>query len=210
MMGLIQRTNVLLLVVGLLLGVAAVLRPFTTAILFGATLAIAAWPLRQMMIGWGFRRGWAGALLLCLAIVVVALPVLVMAPALVDQLAYGMQRVQSYFATAPEQPRWIANLPLFGSRLGGIWNIMVRAEGNLSVALAPYAVSVRQMLITAAQALADSVVQVVLSLIVATMFWARGDTLASSCRTFSRVSAAKRPCKSCRPRPAQCAASPMA
>jgi predicted PurR-regulated permease PerM len=178
MTGFIERSIVLLLVVGLLIGVAAVLRPFTTAILFGATLAIAAWPLRQAMISWGLGRGWAGALLLCIAIVVVALPVLVIAPSLADQLAYGTQRVQTYFAAVPEQPQWLADVPLVGSRLGGIWGAIARAEGNLSVALAPYSVSVRQMLITAAQALADSVVQVVLSLIVATMFLVRGDTLA--------------------------------
>ncbi len=185
LMGFIERSIVLLLVVGLLVGVAAVLRPFTTAILFAATLAIAAWPLRQAMISWGLGRGWTGALLLCIAIVIVALPVLVMAPVLADQLAYGLQRVQTYFATVPEQPRWLADVPLVGSGLGEIWGAIARAEGNLSVVLAPYSASVRQMLITAGQALADSVVQVVVSLVVATMFWVRGDTLTEELRDIS-------------------------
>ena len=99
--GLIEHSIVLLLVVGLLLGVRAVLRPFTTAILFGATLAIAAWPLRQAMIGWGLGRGLAATLLLLLSVVVVALPVLVMAPVLTDQLGQGIERVQTYFAATP-------------------------------------------------------------------------------------------------------------
>jgi hypothetical protein len=47
MMKLIEYSIVLLLVVGLLVGVLTVLWPFTTAILFGATLTIATWPLRQ-------------------------------------------------------------------------------------------------------------------------------------------------------------------
>jgi hypothetical protein len=52
MVTLIERSIVLLLlVVGLLIGLGAVLRPFTTAVLFGTTLAIAAWPLRQAIIG---------------------------------------------------------------------------------------------------------------------------------------------------------------
>src|SRR3954451_280842 len=79
MVTLIERSVVLLLVVGLLIGVAAVLRPFTTAILFGATLAIAVWPLRQAMIGWGLRRGLTAAILLLLALLGVVLPVLTLA-----------------------------------------------------------------------------------------------------------------------------------
>src|SRR3954468_12071174 len=107
MVTLIERSIVLLLVIGLLIGVAAVLRPFTTAILFGATLAIAVWPLRQAMIGWGLRRGLPAAVLL----LVVVLPVLTLAPAMSGHLGAGIQRVQRYFATAPEHPAWFASVP---------------------------------------------------------------------------------------------------
>ena len=41
---LLERAILLLLFAGLLIGVLAVLRPFATAIMFGAILAIAAWP----------------------------------------------------------------------------------------------------------------------------------------------------------------------
>src|SRR5690242_5614579 len=102
MVTLIERSIVLLLVAGLIIGVAAVLRPFTTAILFGTTLAIAAWPLRQALIGWGLPRGLAAGILLLLALLIVALPVLAVAPELTSQLGAGIQRVQAYFATTPE------------------------------------------------------------------------------------------------------------
>ena len=82
MMKLIEYSIVLLLVVGLLLGVLTVLWPFTTAILFGTTLAIATWPLRQAMVGWGLGRTLTAVLLLLLSLVVIALPVLFMAPIL--------------------------------------------------------------------------------------------------------------------------------
>jgi predicted PurR-regulated permease PerM len=63
----IEYSIVLLLVIGLLFGVLTVLLPFTTAILFGATLAIAVWPLRQSIIGWGIGHGLAASLLLLLS-----------------------------------------------------------------------------------------------------------------------------------------------
>jgi len=157
MVTLIERSVVLLLVVGLLIGVAAVLRPFTTAILFGATLAIAVWPLRQAMIGWGLRRGLTAAILLLLALLVVVLPVLTLAPAMSEHLGAGIQRVQTYFATAPEHPAWFASVPLFGTRLERVWDEVARAGGNVRAVLEPYSATVQEVLLTAAQALADSV-----------------------------------------------------
>ena len=175
---LIEYFIVLLLVVGLLLGVLTVLWPFTTAILFGSILAIAGWPLRQVMIAWGLGRKLAATLLLLLSVVIIALPVLVMAPILKDQLAQGMQAIQSYLKSTPEQPAWLAGVPVVGSRLEHIWQQLVHAGGDLGVALAPYAATIRQMVVAAAGALTDSVVATILSLIVATMFWTGGDKLA--------------------------------
>ena len=178
-MALIERSILVLLVVGLLIGVLAIVKPFTTAILFGASLATAAWPLRQALIRRGLGRGSAAALLLVLSLVVVVLPMLVVAPSLADQLSQGMERVQSYFAATPEQPAWIRSLPLGARRLGAAWDRVVEVKGNLRALLEPYTANINQMMIGAAHALADSLVQVLLSLIVATMFWTNGDALVS-------------------------------
>jgi predicted PurR-regulated permease PerM len=177
-MRLIELSIVLLLVLGLLVGVLLVLWPFTTAILFGASLSIAVWPLRQAMISWGFRPGLAAALLLLLSVLVIALPVLVMAPVMTGQLARGIHGVQSYLAAAPARPPWLTGVPLIGSRLEQIWDDVFQA-GGLGAALAPYTATIQQMLLAAASGLADSVIGVILALIVATMFWAQGDTLVA-------------------------------
>src|ERR1700730_5140329 len=60
----IERSILVLLVVGLLIGVLAVVKPFTTAILFGAALATAAWPMHQALVRRGRGHGSAAALLL--------------------------------------------------------------------------------------------------------------------------------------------------
>jgi predicted PurR-regulated permease PerM len=174
---LIERSILVLLVVGLLIGVAAVVRPFTTAILFGAALATAAWPIRRALVRHGLGRGAAAAILLLLSLVLVVLPMLVLAPHLADQMVRGTQRVQSYFAATPQAPGWLRNLPLFGHRLGAAWDRAVEVKGDLRVLLDPYAANLRQMMIGVAQALADSMLQVILSLVVATMFWANGDAM---------------------------------
>ena len=76
----IERSILVLLVVGLLIGVIAVVKPFTTAILLGAALATAAWPMRQPLVRRGLGRGSAAALLLILSLVLVVLPLLAFAP----------------------------------------------------------------------------------------------------------------------------------
>ena len=174
---LIERSILVLLFVGLLIGALAIVKPFTTAILFGAALATAAWPLRQALVGRGLRRGTAAALLLLLSLVVVVLPMLVVAPHLAEQIGQAMQRVESYFAATPEQPAWIGSLPLVGRRLAAAFDRVVEAKGNLRALLEPYTADVEQIMLSAARALADSLVQVLLSLIVATMFWTNGETL---------------------------------
>src|SRR6516225_10643472 len=86
---LLERTVLLLLFGGLLVGVLAVLLPFTTAILFGAILAIAGWPLRDFLLRCGLKRGLAATLLLLLALALIALPMIAVAPGLAEQLTQG-------------------------------------------------------------------------------------------------------------------------
>ena len=172
---LIERSILVVLVIGLLVGVLAVVKPFTTAILFGGALATACWPIRQALVRRRLGRRTAAALLLLLAIVLVVIPMLVVAPHLADQMVRGAQRLESYFASTPEQPAWIKGLPLFGRRLGAAWDKVVEAQGNLRTLLEPYTVDVERFMVGAARALADSLIQVLLSLVVATMFWTAGD-----------------------------------
>jgi len=176
---LIERSILVLIVVGLSIGVLVIVKPFTTAILFGATLATAAWPVRQALVRHGLGRGSAAALLLLLSLVLVVLHMLAVAPHLADQLSRGIQRVQSYFAATPEQPAWIKGAPLVGRRLAAAWDRVVQVQGDLRALAEPYTANLELVMIAAARALADSLVQMILSLAVATMFWTNGDGLVA-------------------------------
>src|SRR5438552_9500698 len=147
---LIERSMLVSLVLGRFIGVLAVVRPFTIAILFGAALAAAAWPIRQALVRRGLGRGPAAALLLLLSLVLIVLPMLAFAPHLADQMVRGTQRVQSYFAATPEQPAWIKTVSLLGRRLAAAWNRVVEAQGNLRTLAEPYAANLEQLMIGAA------------------------------------------------------------
>jgi predicted PurR-regulated permease PerM len=179
---LLERAFLLLLFAGLLLGILAVLRPFTTGILFGAILAIAAWPLRESLLRRGLRRGLVAALLLVLALAVVVLPLIALAPGLGERLTQGAGRLRDYFASAPQIPPRLAGLPVVGERLAQIWDKAMHAEGGIRTMLEPYSAELRQMFVGAAGALGASVLQIILSLVVATFFWVSGDTLVAALR----------------------------
>src|SRR5499427_3679947 len=154
---LLEHAILLLLFAGLVIGVLAVLRPFATAILFGTILAIAAWPLREFLLRCGLKRGLDATLLLLLALAVVVLPLMAVAPGLAERLTQGASRLQDYFASAPKVPSGIAGLPIVGERLTRIWDRAMLAEGGIRAVLEPYSDELRQVLVGAASALAQSV-----------------------------------------------------
>jgi len=173
----IERVVIVLLFLGLLIAVLEVLKPFTIALMFGAALACATWPLRRALVHRRLGRAVAATILLVLSIALVVVPILIIAPQLSEQLTQGMERAQEYFAAAPEPPAWLSDLPLVGKRLANAWGHIVGVQGNLVAALEPYRESMREFAVGAARALADSLVQLVLSLGVATMFWINGEAL---------------------------------
>jgi predicted PurR-regulated permease PerM len=138
------------------------------------------------MLRSGLGRGPAAGVLVLLSLVIAALPILVLAPSLAEQLGRTLQRVQTYFAAAPQPPDWLTGVPVAGKRLTKVWEAMVQAQGNMATALEPYTVALRQILIGAARALADSAVQLILSLVVAAMFWLSGDALGAGLRDIFR------------------------
>src|SRR3954453_23018210 len=183
---LLERAVLLLLFAGLIIGVLAVLRPFATAILFGTILAIAAWPMRDLLLRRGLKRGLAATLLLLLALGVVVLPLLAVAPGLAERLTLGASRIQGYFASSPQIPPKLAGLPVVGERLASAWNQVLIAKGDIRTVLEPYSDALRQTLVAAAGALGQSVLQVILWLVVATFFWVSGDVLAGTLRDILR------------------------
>jgi predicted PurR-regulated permease PerM len=182
---LLERLVVLLLFAGLLLGVALILRPFVTSILFGTILVLATWPLREWLMRKGLSRSLTSVALLLLAIACVAMPAIVVAPRLSERLVEGTQRVQAFLAAPPETPSWIVRLPLVGKAADGLWLDLIRREGALQELLKPYWTEGGKAFFAFGRAFAESVIEIVLSLAVAVMFWLRGDVLAQSLRDIS-------------------------
>jgi hypothetical protein len=106
----------------LLVGVALVLHPFVTGILFGSIIAIATWPIRDWLVRHGLSVGLTATVLLLVALGTVGVPAIILAPGLGERLVDGIQRVQAYFAGSPELPNWIAQVPWAKENVARLWS----------------------------------------------------------------------------------------
>ncbi len=180
---LVERGLALAVVALVLLGILAVLQPFATAILFGSILAIAAWPLRDALVARGFGRGAAAGLMLLLVLVVIVVPLLLIAPGLVGAIRGSAGALQAAVLSAPiDPPEWLSALPLVGDRLDALWRQVADARGNVGPLIEPYADRIQAVLLAVAAGLADSALQILLALIVATMLWSQGEAIVEALR----------------------------
>ena len=102
-------------------------------------------------------------------------------------------------------------MPLFGRRLGAAWDRIVEVKGTCARCWSPIPQNLEKLMIGAARGLADSLVQVLLSLIVVIMFWTNGDGLVSVLHdALRRAWAVRSPSTRSTLPPARYAASPTA
>jgi predicted PurR-regulated permease PerM len=181
-----ERAAVLILLGLLLYGVFRVLEPFAMAVAFGAFIAIGTWPARDWLVRRGVRPGIAAAALLLVLVLAVALPLLMMAPGLAEQIGTIALRARGLIEELPATaPTWLTDLPLVGEPAARAWVRLHGFQGNINTLVAPYSGQIARQLVEVGQAAAGSIVQVLLALLVAAMFWTSGDTIVAQLRDIA-------------------------
>jgi len=175
---LMEKFALLLLFSLLLIGVYLVLRPFMLGLVFGAILAVAAWPLRSWLVGKGLSGLVAAGLMLTALLVFVLVPMALAAPGLALGVKQLAEQGMGWIASSPPLPGWITGLPLVGPKMAATWNGLLAQTPESNAMLMSYAQPVRQFLTNAALGLAASIMDIAVALIVATTFWSRGDRMA--------------------------------
>ncbi len=179
----IERSFAVLLVGLLVLGIVMVFWPLGTPIAFGATIAIATWPIRNALVGSGMRPGLAGFCLLVISLLVVVLPLSAAIPGTVEHvMAWSGTLHHAAASMSPQAPDWIAHIPLAGDWLAQRWAGMVVQDGEVRRMLAPYTGAIAGFFVGFVRSIADSLLQVLLALIIAAMFWTTGDALVLETR----------------------------
>lgn len=189
---LLQFEAVLRLAVALLLAVGCwlVLRPFFSAILFAAVIAVSTRPqyhwLRRRLGG----REPASALLACLVVTaLVMVPAALIAASIGEALAWLLKLYDDWTRGGlPPLPDWLATVPLVGPWLLDYWQQFGRGELLASGTADYLAETLRGLALNSGRAAGNGLLQIGLALLVLYYLYVEGDRLAERLhRLASRI-----------------------
>jgi len=175
---LMEKFALLLLFSLLLAGVYLVLRPFMLGIVFGAIMAVSAWPVRSWLVSKGCSGLTAAALMLTVLLIFVLAPMVVAAPGLAVEVRGLVEQGIAWVGSSPQLPGFITNLPLVGDKIATTWNGLLTQTPESKALLMSYVQPARQFLTDTALSLATSFMDIAVAIIVATTFWSRGERVA--------------------------------
>ena len=185
-------TRILLAVVvlgGLIAATFWVLRPFLPALIWATMIVVATWPVMRAVQGrLGGRRGLAVAVMTATMVVIVVAPIALGIAVVVDRAPDMVGWSKSLAVTVTTgPPAWISDLPLVGKRVAAEWQKIASTPPEELVArVRPYVVGLGAWLVSKAGGFGILLVQLVLTVGIAALLYAQGETVATGVRAFAR------------------------
>ena len=192
----LTRTTLAVLFIGVLIAANFwILKPFLPSLVWAAIIVVATWPLLvRIQSALGGRRG------LAVAVMTLGLLALLIAPVLlaVSTLLENVERVKLLVQTLekeglPPMPDWVTGIPLAGPRMTEAWNELSSAgRDGLAAQLSPYAGRIVSWFVDRAGSMGAMLVQFLLTVVIAAILYAGGETAAGAVRRFARRLAGQR------------------
>jgi predicted PurR-regulated permease PerM len=185
----ITRTLLFVLVIGILLaGSVLTLLPFLSGMIWATTIAVATWPtlLQVQRLVWG--RRWVAVLFMIVLVLLVFVVPFALAISALIEAARQSPTVLNDFLTKGlgPPPAWVANIPLVGESLEARWQtIAAGGPEALAAAVQPYAGSAAGWAIAATGGIGSTLVLILLTIVLLTILYARGETAALGVLAFA-------------------------
>ena len=186
----LARTTFQLLALGALIATSLwILQPFLIALAWASMIVVATWPLllyAQALLG--------GRRALAVAVMTIALLLILVAPfyfgitAIVENATRIVTWSQSLATfTFPPLPAWVVAIPVIGARLAARWQQLAAAGSeDLAKQLAPYAQNLVLWFVGHVGGAGLLLVQFLLTVIIAAILYANGETAANAADRFAR------------------------
>ena len=173
---------------GLLLTSLWIVQPFLVAGTWATMIVVACWPLLLRAQGWlGGRRGPAVALLTAILLLVLVVPSYLGVRAIVEN-AHDVAELSQSLAgwSVPAPPEWVGRVPLVGERVDTEWRA-IASEGpkELAERITPYARDVARWLVSQVGNIGALLVQFLLTVVLAAILFANGESAASGIERFA-------------------------
>jgi predicted PurR-regulated permease PerM len=171
-----------------------VVRPFLTAMLWATMIVIATWPFfLKLQSRLGGKRWLAVLVTTLLMLLVLIVPICVAVMTILNQSDEIIGWFKSLATVKiPPPPGWIAKIPLVGTSAAQRWQeIAAVSPEEFSKLLSPYAHKLVTWFVGQAGNLTTLVLQSLLTIVVAAVLYANGETAAGGVRKFARRLATK-------------------
>jgi len=186
----VTRTTLAVMFISLLIFASFwVVRPFITAFIWATTIVVATWPL---LLGlqdrlWG-KRKLAVAVMTLVLMLVLVVPLSLAVVTIIDRADQIVGWVKSLASfTVPPPPEWVADIPMIGVKLADRWQQLAAfSPEELSARLVPHAGKAVRWFISQAGSAGLMILQFLLTVIIAAILYANGDTAANGVRVFAR------------------------
>jgi predicted PurR-regulated permease PerM len=166
-----------------------VLRPFLPSAIWAVMIVIATWPEMRAVQRrlWG-RRSLAVAVMSLVMIASILGPVAVAVATLVsraDEIAVWAQSLVG--VSVPPPPAWVSGLPVVGKRIAALWQDIASMNAtDLAARVTPHLREIARWLISQAGSVLALFVQLLLTVGISAVLYARGEVAAAWVRAFAR------------------------
>jgi predicted PurR-regulated permease PerM len=165
-----------------------VLRPFVAATLWATTIVIATWPvLLGVQRRLGGRRGPAVAVMVLLLLGVLIVPIWIGISTVGDNYGKLVALLDELVHDGlPAPPAWVGGIPVFGEGLHERWARLAGSPAVLTARIQPYLGEAARWIAETAGSLGSALVQLLLTVVVAGVLFASGETAARGVLRFMR------------------------
>jgi predicted PurR-regulated permease PerM len=186
----ITHTTLSVLFIGVLIAASFwILRPFVISIIWAAVIVIATWPiLERLEARVAKKRGLAVAIMTVAILLIVLVPVTLAVLTIVgnaDNIAARVRSLVSFHISSP--PQWLERVPLKGEKLAAQWREFAALSPDERTSLVtPYAQPVMQWFVAKAGSFGMTMLQFILTTIIAAIMYAKGEVARSGILSFAR------------------------
>lgn len=190
-----RTTFAVLFMGGLIAASLWILLPFLPALIWATMIVVATWPIMVRVQGWLWgRRALAVTVMTIALLLVFVVPFSLAIGTIVanaDEIAgwagsLGMVKL-------PTPPGWLQTLPLVGKRAAQTWgDLAASGPDDLAKKLAPYAGQLLGWFADEVGSFGMMTVQFLLTVVIAAILFATGETVAEGLRLFGRRLAGER------------------
>jgi predicted PurR-regulated permease PerM len=165
-----------------------ILRPFLFSIIWASLIVIATWPaLEKLQARLKGRRGLAVTIMTLAILLIVLIPLTLAVLTIIDHAGDIAARVKSLASTdLSSPPEWLGRIPFAGEKLDAQWReFAALSPEERSAMVTPYAKDILQWFVDQAGSIGMTIVQFLLTTIIAAIMYAKGETVRSGVLRFA-------------------------